>query len=403
MVLWFSLFLWCHWCSADEPLGLFDCYRLALKRSEQIEIQEELIHQAEANFKRSFSGILPRVSYVFKELREDGIGTTPERKWLVTQPLFRGFKEFAAMSGTRAFRKQREYEKERAEQLLFLDVSDAFYQRLEFKNDLKILIEIRKIVERQVRELGTWVRIGRSRPSELAMTKSQLKKIEAEITKAKRLLTVSKEVLAFLTGVSIQSLSEERWEWNSSETVSDFLKAIRQRPDLLAKQEEIEVAKANLKAARADLFPTVSLEANSYDERSGSKSKVDWDLLLTVDIPIFEGGEVWSKVKEQRSVYHQTELETQETRRQAESEVRSAYEQFQFSLAEQKALREAVEASQENYLLQEQDYRLKLVTYLTVLSSLRDSHQAKRELNHVACETKRDFWNLKVVGASLDR
>ncbi len=390
-----------NWVLADQPLGLFDCYRLALKQSEQIGIYQERIEQAQANFQQAFSGILPRVSYVAKELREDQLGSSPERKLFIEQPLFRGFKEFSAMARQKALRDQRGYEKKRAEQFLFLDVSAAFYQILELQKDLRILAQTRQIAQKQIRETARWVRIGRSRPSELAAAKSGLKQVQAETAKTRRLLALSREVMTFLTGVENLTLSEEQWEWSSREVVSSFLEGVQTRPDVAAKENQEAAAKENIKVERADLFPDVSLEGNSFQKRTGSKKNVDWDVLLTIDIPIFKGEE-WGDLKESQSLYEQARLETRLAQRQAESEVRSAYRQFQLSLAEQRALREAISAEQQNYELQKQDYEFRLISQTTFLSSLRDLQEIQRQLNNVEFETKRQFWNLKVASGQVD-
>jgi outer membrane protein TolC len=118
---------------AQQELSLFDCYQLALKQSERVAIQQQLIKEAEAHFQQSFSGILPKVSYEYSETRQNGSGNTnftlrqiPEGRFIFSQPLFSGFKEFAGMAASRAERRQREQETLRAKQLLFTDVSDAF-------------------------------------------------------------------------------------------------------------------------------------------------------------------------------------------------------------------------------------------------------------------------------------
>ncbi len=382
---------------ADTTTGLFDCYRLALKRSEDLQIQEELIRQTEAEFQQVFSGVLPRVTYVFKETTEQGLGTSPERKLLVTQPLFRGFKEFATMRAAKALKNQKEYEKKRSEQLLFLDVSDAFYQLLELEKDLKILSQLQRVHQKRILELNQWVRIGRSRPSELAMARLAWKQTLAEIAKTRRLLSASRQVMAFLTGVSDLRLSEEQWEWDSKEALEGFLDGFAQRPDILAKEKQREAAKENITIERADLFPSVSFEGNSYQKRTGSKAKVDWDTLFTVNIPIFEGGQQWGELKESQSLYHQAELEEKEIKRKAESDIRSEYEQFRLSLKEQQALQQAEKAADKNYELQEQDYRFQLVNQLTVLTALEQWRQTERELNHALFQTKRNFWNLKIA------
>ena len=112
-------------CQApDRPdlLTLEEAYALALKQSETIAIQGELLKETEGRFLQALSGALPNASFEASEKRQDGTGSSsftlkkiPERKFVFSQPLFSGFKEFAAMAGARAQRRQRAYDKIRAE------------------------------------------------------------------------------------------------------------------------------------------------------------------------------------------------------------------------------------------------------------------------------------------------
>ena len=116
---------------ADDPvpLTLDEAYRLALSRSEEIAIRRELIKEAEGRFVQAISGALPRASFQLSEKRQDGSGSSaftlkevPERKFVFSQPLFSGFKEFAAIAGSRSERTQRRHEQARAQHLLHTDV-----------------------------------------------------------------------------------------------------------------------------------------------------------------------------------------------------------------------------------------------------------------------------------------
>src|SRR3989338_1342089 len=110
----------------QESFTLQDCYALALKRSEQLAIAKQTIQEAEGRFLQSLSGALPKLSFNYSHEYQQG-ENEPESKFTFSQPLFSGFKEFAAMAAARAEGRQRRQEESRARQLLLVDVSDAFY------------------------------------------------------------------------------------------------------------------------------------------------------------------------------------------------------------------------------------------------------------------------------------
>src|SRR3989339_147882 len=117
----------------NSALTLKECYRLALERSEAVGIQKELIKETEGLMLQSLSTALPKVAFAYSEKWQDVRpnntfeGSLQEGKFTFTQPLFTGFKEFAAIGASKHVGKQRAEELRRAQQLLFTDVSDAFY------------------------------------------------------------------------------------------------------------------------------------------------------------------------------------------------------------------------------------------------------------------------------------
>ena len=150
-----------------EPKPLYtlrDCYELSLKRSETIAIRKEAIEETEAEFLKAGGEIFGDVDFVMTDFRQDaprqpvftssstssdvGRSSTAydrrERKFVITQPLFQGFKSIAALGAAGSLRKQRKQERIRAEQLLFFDVARAFYDVIEQKRNVEIIEEIRK-------------------------------------------------------------------------------------------------------------------------------------------------------------------------------------------------------------------------------------------------------------------
>ncbi|MCX5687855.1 MAG: TolC family protein, partial [Candidatus Omnitrophica bacterium] len=173
----------------SDKFTLEECYHLALKQSETIAINSELIREAEARFTQALGTLLPQVSFVWTQTNLDSERAFSsynhngsfESKFVFKQTLFLCFKELAGMAGSSLEQKQRISEKKRAEELLFVDVADAFYLLLEQQEDLKTIDMIHKALNDRVSELKKREDVGRSRHSELVSTESQLYNIEAEI------------------------------------------------------------------------------------------------------------------------------------------------------------------------------------------------------------------------------
>ena len=74
-----------------KPLSLEDCYRMALKQSEEIALQSERITETEGRFLQSLAGILPKISFSSIDKRHDRRRSTPinEKRRLPHQCLAR--------------------------------------------------------------------------------------------------------------------------------------------------------------------------------------------------------------------------------------------------------------------------------------------------------------------------
>ena len=392
------------------PLTLRDCYVLALKRSETIATQKELIKETEGRFLQAFSGALPRASFEASEKRQDGSGSSaftlkrfPERKFVFTQPLFSGFKEFAAMAGSRAERRQRLHEKARAEQLVFVDVANAFYLLLEQREDLSALDAIRTALGERLGELEERERLGRSRPSERVSAEAQLRRVLAEMESVRSQEAVARNLLAFLVGRDpTEGVSDQDLALPALEDEAVYLAKAPTRSDVLATKEASAVARKQVTIARAKLWPNVDLESNYYTKRAGAAAGVDWDVLVKVDVPLFQGGQTVGAIKERAAQARGAKLALSRAEREATLDIQDAYVKSQASAKRTAALEEALAAAEENYRLQREDYRRNLVNNLDVLQAVQALEDARRDLIHARYEAKRLYWQLRAsVGETL--
>jgi len=393
--------------SAEQvpPLTLRECYRLALARSEQIAIQQELIRQTEGRFLQSLSTALPRVSFVSSDKRQDGTGATaftlrdvPERRFTFSQPLFSGFKEFAAISGAGADRRGRLQAKRRAEHLLFVDVADAFHLFLQHQEDLEALGAVRDALRGRMEELRQREGLGRSRPSEVVSAEAQLRRVEAEMELVRRDHRLACQLLEFLTGrAPIDAVRDDEPDAVLPAGEEDAVARAALRPDVKAAEEDWRVAKKEVVVAQSKFWPTVSVEGNYYTKRVGNAADVDWDAMLKVDVPIFQGGEAVGATSEARAKARQAKLQWEQRSRQAELDIRDAYVQLQAALARREALKAALDAAEENYRLQTEEYRLNLVSNLDVLQALEQLQDARRDWIEARHEAARRFWSLQVA------
>ena len=400
------------------PLTLEECFGLALKRSETVAIQKEEIKEAEAQFFIAASEALGDIDFEMTRERQDprkGGGSTSDagssfsdpdrrqRKFVISQPLFQGFKALGALTGAGSLKKEQKEEWRRAEQLLFLDVARAFYGLLREKKDLEIVAGVHSLLRERVKDLEEREKIGRSRPSEVATAQSRLKVIEAEQARLRGSRAVAQHVLEFLTGMDLegQELEDDKAPEKSNLEISSYLTSLDGRPDVEAAKQSAKTAWRGVIVAQSKFWPELSIEHTQYVRREGSQSGLDWDFLFKIDVPLFQGGEAVGKMKEAVSKWKQEKLSYYLAKRQAELDIKESYENWLASFDEAESLQEAVKAAEENFRLQKDEYTHNLVNNLDVLEALESLHQTRRDANRTYYQMKENYWGLRVAVADV--
>lgn len=397
------------------PLTLGEAYRLSLRQSETIAIKGTDIERTWADFFHATSEALGTVNFqitdFFQEPQNSGtssdgnVGSTftsserRERTFVIHQPLFQGFKAIAALRGAGDLRGQRIYEKTRAEQLLFQDVVTSFDSVLRDQTNIEIYKAMIALFKDRIADLVRREQIGKSRQSEIASAEARMKTEEANLARANGTLAVDKRVLEYLTGTSLENrqLAEETQPQKKMLELGEYLESAKTRPDVEAAQQAVGVTTQQVVVAQSKLWPTLSLDNNYYEKREGFQSGIDWDLLFTLDVPLFQGGEAIGDIKEAVSNRKKYKLLHAQAIRQAELEIKRAYDAWKSSIEESKALEEAVRANEKNYELQKQDYSTNLVSNLDVLAAMESLNQARLETSRSSYEEKVHYWQLQIA------
>ncbi|OGX47454.1 MAG: hypothetical protein A3G88_00245 [Omnitrophica WOR_2 bacterium RIFCSPLOWO2_12_FULL_63_16] len=393
--------------SASDVLTLEECYELALARSEELLIHQEKIREAEGRFLEALGTVMPTATFEWSRKRQDGNNASafslqdiPERKFVFTQPIFSGFKEFAALAASRAQRRERAFERRRAEHLLFLDVVDAFSLLRQQREDLATLEAIRLALVERLDELAARQRLGRSRPSDRVSAEARLRRDEAEIERVRRQEATARHLLEFLTGLpQISGLADDAAGAPMLDDEETCVQRAHLRPDVQAEEEAWRIVKHEVVVAQSGLWPDVDVEGNYYTRRVGNASGVDWDVLLKVEVPIFKGSEVLGDIQTASAKARQAKWRFEQVHREAQREIRDAYSDVQLAIARQQALDRAWKAAEDNYRLQLDDYRLNIVNNLDVLQTLQELQDVRRDLIAATYDVQRLYQRLRIATA----
>jgi len=406
---------------AGFTVKIEDAYRSALKTDEGVAIRREAIERTFGDTMVAAGEVIGDVHYIYTDSRQDSpeqslsgadgansfagtatAKTRSEGKFTFNQPIFQGFKEFGVIGGAGALRRQRVSEKLREEQLLLLDVADAFYGVLEARRDVKTIEDIRRLFDDRIQDLGKREKIGRSRPSEISSARSRMKTLEADYASSRGTLSIIESEFEYLTGIpSRQNNLDDAPVDHEVTAAPDFGSQADARVDVIAAKASMETAKAAVLVAQSDLFPHVGVSGNLYQKREGFQKDTDWDILMTIDAPLFTGGTTIGLIQRAASDYRIARLMYQATRRDAILDLDRTRTQWLTALERQRAFEAAVKAAEENFNFQTEEYGRSLVSNLDVLEALEILLDSRRDANKAFYETKRAYWRHRVATSDL--
>lgn len=401
-----------------EGVDLDECFLMAVRRSETLQMKEEDIAQAAAKYKQLLGGILPQVTFKATEMiqhtPQSDIAanpsvsstfirrSTPYTAFNLTQPIFSGFKEWRAMSANKATQSRTRHELNRAAQLLYQDVAQSFYTVLQLNNDVGILQRQRSALAIRVAELHERVTVGRSRPSEVAAAEAQLANVQAWLAETIGLQSVAWEMLEFLTGAtSGNTRLRDPFMHEGTAALDHYLSHSESREDVLAARSAIDEARGNLGVARAGHYPTIGASANYYPYRVGFYEPIKWDVTFSLSFPIFQGGTVNAQIQEAKSKLAASHLSEQLVARQSEKDIRAAYAAWRSSLEQARAYTTAATKNRINFEAQRAEYQTNLVSNLEVMQAQANWLDSERRANQLRHQSRMNYVQLLVAAGKI--
>lgn len=179
-----------------------------------------------------------------------------------------------------------------------------------------------------------------------------------------------------------------------------------QRPDVLQAEHLLQAANANIGAARAAIFPKISLTsaigvASSALSSLFTGGAFSWTAAPSVGLPIFGGGV--------RANVRNSEAQRDAALAGYEGAIQSAFREVADALAragtigdQQRAQQALVLANEQAYALSEQRYRAGIDPFLTTLVNQRSLYSARRSAIATELELLQNRFTLyRVIGADF--
>jgi len=381
---------------ATQPAAtsVIELYHQALATHPALRAQQAAVERAVARHDLARSRLRPQVAATMSAARNDfrGESEPPDRygshrhALTVRQPLIdvASWRQIEAES-LRVGQSEQEVAAMRTD--LAAELLERVLAVLDASEELVVVQAEKEAVRGQRSRLRRMVERQMARITDLLEADAHYVTLEAREIEARNAVLVALEdlrettgvevsVLSPLAGTEVPELTDDIDEW--------VRRGIEQSPRLAAARRAIEAEQRALASARAEHFPKLAMTASKTwaDTDSDSRRNQPFNVAsvgVQLNVPIYEGGRVDAAVREAlaRQVVAQSQFE--QSRREIEREVRSAWLQAQGGRLRIDATRQSVAAQELAREAQQRGFDLGVVTVVDLLETQHRLYRARGE------------------------
>lgn len=354
---------------AGRVLSLKEALDIALENQPSIQARLGDYAAARQRVDQAFSGLLPQIGGSWNALRDQSVSqltntfgrtrtiyswtTTTTAKATASQLLFDFGKTFAATDREKANAESSKEDVEIERDATLLLVKESYFNLLFGKRLVVVNREAVARAELNLRSAKGFFEVG-TRPK-FDVTRAEVDLANAQLTliQARNAVRLARVALNTAMGISIGAPTEvqdiltyEAFPVDESRLLPE---ALQRRPEYRQVQVRVEAAEATVRQNFRNFFP--DLTGNAFYGAARADMNEIWELGVTLNWSIFDGGNKIAKYKEAKA-----SLEAAQSRvRVQELAIWKEVEQAHLNVIESEeriqAAKKAVESAQENFRL----------------------------------------------------
>lgn len=253
------------------------------------------------------------------------------------------------------------------------DVAQNYFNVLNLKERRRIAKDNLKATQDLLEVTRSRFQTGARTQLDIARQETQLSRTSAAVTALEQELALAQNALAVLVGEPPQSFTIEAKSYKGLHipdvAVMQPSDLLERRPDIKSMEARLKAANANIGAARAAFYPSVTISPSLLLAADPSASALT--MAGSILTPIFQGGRLEGKLD--RVTARQKELAEnyQQTVLVAFQEVEDALTKVQKTLERENALKQAAAKAHEAYDIAKNQYSVSVIEFQDVLDSQR--------------------------------
>lgn len=306
----------------------------------------------------------------------------------VQQPLFTGG---ALRNSYKIAQRNAEAERwnlERDERQVRLDVTEAFLGLVKARGFLEVTEESILQLEAHIGDLENLYAEGMIIENDLLKARVQLSTVRLQNNRAENGVKMASSHLCHLLDLDLDTeIVPEEIPEPSGETLQSIDSytslALRKRPELKAISARREMGKSLVSLQRAKYFPSLYLIGN-YDWRRPNRQYEpefygSWNVVLAVQLDLFNWGETHYKIQEAESAYRQIAEAVRLLENGVALEVKQAYLTLLENRRAVELTEETLRQAQENFRVTGENFRAGVATNTDLLDAQADLTRVKTE------------------------
>ena len=346
--------------------NLYDALKIAYKNNKELNAERENVNIAEQNLKISKGSYLPSGTITGSKSQQDtnkltnqsgGDAATndidPLNTTIKIEQTLIDFGRNAELKKSQLGLNLAKEKLKKAEQETFYKAIEAYSNLIASVEKVKINRQNLNLLIRQVENDKTRLEIGQITLSDLSQSESSLAGAEAKNIKAINDLTTSKLNYENVIG-KINNVDDLTKSLNPISPLPKSLKEAielsnNNNPDIKIAKIEYEQSEKDIKISKSDLAPTATLSierSNTEDFSSTIDEKEQDTIKATITWPFFSGGKNLANVNKNQSEKIKKRLLLDNTIKSTETNVASAWSNYQSSESILTSIRAQVNAAE---------------------------------------------------------
>ncbi|NQU57621.1 MAG: TolC family outer membrane protein [Rhodospirillales bacterium] len=236
------------------------------------------------------------------------------------------------------------------EQTVLLNALKAYVNVFRAQAILELRVSNEQVLKRQLEATSDRFEVGEITRTDVHQAEARLARTTADRIQAEGDLVSNRAAYRNVVGSAPEKLNRPVMDLNLPSSAEQSVKlAVAQNPDVISAEFDERSSQEDIKEVRGELLPSLDLAGSAYRSLNASSEKTRTDsysATLTLSIPLYQSGSVYSRLRAARQTASQRRREIDTARRDATETATRAWETLQTSRARILSLNAQIKASE---------------------------------------------------------